>query len=179
MTNAQEALLDRARRGDEDAFGELHREHAGFVRSTVLGILRGPDVEDVCQETFLQAFLGLDGFAGTCTFRSWITRIALNQCFMKLRGRKFLKSGEVYQVDLESEDLDKRVFASEDVQLRSVGARVDVERLFAELGVRDVRLLSMAYLEGMPISEIAGVLGVSRSAVRNRLARARRRARRV
>lgn len=174
----EDARLGDARLGDEEAFAALYRAHLPYVRSTVRRLLRASEVEDVCQDTFLLAFSRLGGFAGTCTFRSWITRIALNECYMRLR-RKSLPLGDAPGVDGEGDDLDRRVFRCEDVQLRSVGARLDVERLFAELRPADRRVLTMAYLDELSLTEVAAALGVSRNVARNRLQKARERARGV
>ena len=97
---------------------------------------------------------------------------------MRLR-RKSLQLGDALDLDGEREELDRRVFRCEDVQLRSVGARLDVERLFAELRPADRRVLTMAYLDELSLTEVAAALGVSRNVARNRLQKARERARRV
>jgi DNA-directed RNA polymerase specialized sigma24 family protein len=60
-------LIAAARLGDEDAFAELYRQHAGYVRAIGRSILRKNDVDDMCQDTFLLAFTRLDRFASRST----------------------------------------------------------------------------------------------------------------
>ena len=82
-----ELLLDRARAGDEQAFAELtdpfQRElHVHCYR--ILGSLQ--DAEDALQETLLSAWLGLEGFEGRSSVRTWLYRIATNRCLNLLRS---------------------------------------------------------------------------------------------
>jgi RNA polymerase sigma-70 factor (TIGR02960 family) len=84
-------LLQRARAGDRDAFAALVEPHRGELHVhcyRMLGSLQ--DAEDALQETLLAAWLGLDGFEGRSSVRTWLYRIATNRCLNLLRssGRK-------------------------------------------------------------------------------------------
>ena len=84
-----EAALSRARAGDEDAFRELLDPYRAELRLhcyRILGSLQ--DAEDQLQETLLAAWRGLEGFEGRSSMRSWLYRIATNQCLNVLRARK-------------------------------------------------------------------------------------------
>ena len=80
-------LLDRARSGDREAFTELVEPHRGELQVhcyRMLGSLQ--DAEDALQETLLAAWLGLDGFEGRASVRTWLYRIATNRCLNQLRS---------------------------------------------------------------------------------------------
>lgn len=80
-------LLERARAGDRDAFTALTEKHRAELQAhcyRMLGSLQ--DAEDALQETLLAAWLGLDGFEGRSSIRTWLYRIATNRCLNVLRS---------------------------------------------------------------------------------------------
>jgi len=84
--NAEHRLVERARSGDREAFGELVRRH----RAQALGLAGSltNDVylaEDVVQEALIRAFLHMGTLADNGRFRPWLHRIVRNQALMKLR----------------------------------------------------------------------------------------------
>jgi RNA polymerase sigma-70 factor (ECF subfamily) len=164
-------LIAAARQGDQDAFAELHRRHIGYVRAIGRSILRNRDLEDMCQETFLLAFVRLDSFEGNSQFRTWITRIAINRCLMILRKGRQASNAESHLVQM---DADQCVAVSRDAQLESVGARMDLERLLGTLKPMQRKIFEMAYVEDMPDSQIAEKLGTTVVAVKCTLYRVKR-----
>src|SRR5215471_9617550 len=79
-------LLQRARAGDRDAFAALvgpHRAELQVHCYRMLGSLQ--DAEDVLQESLLAAWVGLAGFEGRSSIRTWLYRIATNRCLNALR----------------------------------------------------------------------------------------------
>jgi RNA polymerase sigma-70 factor (ECF subfamily) len=136
----------------------------------------------MCQDTFLLAFTRLDRFDGNAQFRTWITRIAINQCLIALRKGRQPSNGEtnLLQIDEEMADdgvMDRCIFASIDTQLESVPARLDLTKLLRVLKPAQRQLLEMAYFEGIPDLEIAEILGITLANVKSNLHRAKRRVR--
>ncbi|HEV2172350.1 MAG TPA: sigma factor, partial [Nitrospira sp.] len=79
-------LLESARAGDSAAFECLVMPHWEALLRITQGILRNrEDAEDAVQSALLDAFRNLDGFHGRSRFSSWLTRIAMNAAFMRLR----------------------------------------------------------------------------------------------
>src|SRR4051795_7743605 len=82
-----DSLLQRARAGDRDAFAELvepHRRELQVHCYRMLGSLQ--DAEDALQETLLAAWVGLAGFEGRSSLRTWLYRIATHVCLNALRS---------------------------------------------------------------------------------------------
>jgi RNA polymerase sigma-70 factor (ECF subfamily) len=165
-------LIAAARQGDQGAFAELYDLHHGYVRGICRNILRDDSVDDLCQDTFLVAFTRLDTFAGNAKFRSWITRIAVNQCLMTLRKRR-----QYVSISLEDDLLYRYIFITKDAVLEGAPARMDLEKMMSVLTDSTRQMLIMAYLEGIPEGEIAETLGLSVDAVRCKLSRAKRKMR--
>jgi RNA polymerase sigma-70 factor (TIGR02960 family) len=88
MTAQGQAVLSRARGGDEEAFRELtepHRRELQLHCYRILGSVQ--DAEDMVQETILAAWRSLEAFEGRASVRSWLYRIATNRCLNVLRAR--------------------------------------------------------------------------------------------
>src|ERR1700758_4643642 len=107
VSNEEESLLACARAGDGMAFASLVMPHRECILRLTPRILRNrEDAEDVVQTAFLEALRHLDDFQGRSRFSSWLTRIALNAAFMRLRStrRKTETSlDEMFQCDTARE----------------------------------------------------------------------------
>ncbi len=69
----EQALLDRARSGDEGAFTELVQAHRGELRAYCYRMLGSVhDADDALQDALVRAWRGLPGFQGRGTVRSWL-----------------------------------------------------------------------------------------------------------
>jgi RNA polymerase sigma-70 factor, ECF subfamily len=174
----EQELVAAARSGNEDAFQELYRRHVKAVRRLGWCMLKTTDLDDFCQDTFTNVFLGLEGFEETCTVRTWVARIAMNEARMILRRRRRGSGGELpRQLASMDEVLERCAFAQEDRELEGVPARFDVHKLLQGVTEKQRRLLEMAYVDGISNREIAVVLGVSLNRVKCLLRHARQRMR--
>jgi len=181
---AREAVLViAAQAGSKDAFEELQKLHWFRLYRTLLRITRNrEDAEDALQDTFLRAYLALEKFEGRSKFSSWLTRIAVNSALMRIRKRR--ARIEVF-IDQSSEADD----AAMSFDIRDPG--LNPEQIYDQyqrcLGMlRAIRRLDpklqaamrIRTLQEWSIKEIAETLGISQSAAKSRLLRARRRIRR-
>lgn len=166
--DADAALVEASRAGDGDAFGELVRRHQQRVFRLAGRFFRRPtDVEDVAQETFLTAWRKLHTYRAEAPFEHWLTRVCLNTCYARFRGRSAKPALETeLETDLPSLPSDPT-------------AGLEVKRLLATLPASDRFVLMMMYGEGWSVAEIADKLGWSKSNVKVRMYRARKKLRRV
>ena len=130
----------------------------------------------MCQDTFLLAFTRLKHFEGNSQFRTWLTRIAINQCLMMLRKGRQASNGTSRVIRLD-EIVDRYALVHKDIQLEGVAARLDLEKALQRLKPKQRRILEMAYRDDMPDLEIAEVLGIPVAAVTSRIYRAKQKVR--
>ncbi len=84
----EHSLLRRLRAGEDAAFAELVRRNSARMLAVARRMLRSEeDARDALQEAFLQAFRGIDRFEAGARLSTWLHRIAINACLMKLRTR--------------------------------------------------------------------------------------------
>ncbi len=181
MISADEAsLVARLRAGDEPAFADLVRQNAGRMLAVARRMLRSEeDARDALQDAFLQAFRGVGRFEGSARLSTWLHRILINACLMKLRtlGRKPEQSIEellpTFHDDGHRVDPDSawRAQPADPVEQREVRAlvRASIDRL-PEI-YRNVILLRD--IEGLSTEETAHLLEVKVDTVKVRLHRAR------
>ena len=152
------------RASPERKFESLYRGHVAEVYRYALVMLDSPtDAEDVTQTTFLNAYRALLRGERPREPGSWLRVITHNLCLQHFRQA----ARRPRQVELEDD--------TEGVVSDEQGLRVDdLVRALREIPVSQRAALVMRELEGRPIAEIAGVLGVSVSAVETLLFRARR-----
>jgi RNA polymerase sigma-70 factor, ECF subfamily len=82
-------LVDAARAGDRQAFGELMRRHQKRIYRLALHLLRdAAEAEDATQETFVRAYGALDRFDGRSEAFTWIYRIAVNLSLNTIRAHR-------------------------------------------------------------------------------------------
>ncbi len=170
-TTSDEQLISRAREGDGDAFRILVDRYEGLVAATVIGMLgRGPDAEDVGQETFIRFHGALDRFRGDSSVGTYLTRIAINQSLKAIRRRKSLTGRFAYQ---ESEQED---FADDSADLSASLDDRERDRLIQKalqtLGEEHRAVVVLRMLQEYSTKETAQLLNVPEGTVMSRLSRA-------
>jgi RNA polymerase sigma-70 factor, ECF subfamily len=162
-------LVRRAQAGDQAAFRDLYRQHAGRVYALCLR-LTGDRVaaEERTQDAFVRAWHNLRSFRGESAFGSWLHRLAVNVTLMERRtsGRRERRVASV----ADPEVLEHRDRSGEP----PVALNIDLERAIAELpeGAREVFVLFD--IEGYGHAEIARMTGIAEGTSKAQLFRARR-----
>ena len=173
-------LVDLARAGDQDAFGQLYQQSLPQIRAVGCAIFRGTgsesDLEDFSSDVCLLGLKYLGSFRGDCSFTTWIVQVARHKALAVLQRRGQLKNGDrrlVYQgPEIPDEQWENQYFAANDRRLEAVPARSEVHRLIEIISPQYRELVQLHHLEGYTETEIAERTGLSVSAVRGRLSRA-------
>ncbi|GMV25147.1 MAG: RNA polymerase sigma24 factor [Phycisphaerae bacterium] len=178
--DALAGIVERVRAGDHAAFDELVKIAGGRIIAVCRRMLgQDEDVMDVVQDTFLSAFKSISNFDGRSQFTTWLYRIAVNACLMRIRTRRrrrersiddflptFLDDG--HQVDPTRPWKPCEAFGIERSDIRDfVRARID------ELPEQYRIVLMLRDIEELSTEETAEALGMTVSGVKTRLHRAR------
>jgi RNA polymerase sigma-70 factor (ECF subfamily) len=164
-----EQLVSATLAGDDGAFSELTRRH----KSRVFGVAarfahNAAEIEDICQDVFVQAYFKLRQFRGDSPFEHWLLRIATYKCYDYLRKRR--RIAPAVSVDAMLESGYEPSAAEPDVPHPAL------ERLhaaLAELAPKERLVITLLELEERTIQEIAELTGWSAGNVKVRAFRAR------
>jgi RNA polymerase sigma-70 factor, ECF subfamily len=179
------ALVRRAQEGDGRAFGELVSRHQRQLYRLALRITGSEaDVQEVLQETFLNAYQKLPDFRGEAQLSSWLYRIAANNALMRLRRKRRTPEALTDQpLDLEGPTFSAEGYldppprsdwsqrADERMIDRELGLAID--RAVAGLPEQYRRVFLLKDVDGLSHEEIAVALDLTVPAVKSRLYRAR------
>jgi len=160
MTDAQ--LVARAQAGDLSAFEDLVTKYQREIYGLACRMVSDQEeAKDLAQQTFLQAFIHLRSFRQEAQFRTWIFRIAINQCYNFLKSRK--KYGDPV-------DCDEVVLVGEDdtpeEELISQDERRRVYAALKKLPPKQQAVLTLKVDQGLSYQEISEVLGGTPGAAR-------------
>ena len=174
---SDEMLVSMAKSGEANAFVELNKRHADKVFQAAYRVTRNrQDAEDALQDSFLKAFIHMKDFQERSSFSTWLTRIAINSALMILRKKRNSSEismdstdgpagNETWEPRSPWEDPESRYVRRESQTM----LRLAIHRLPPVF--RDVIELRQA--KDYSVQEIAQSLGISVSAVKSRLSRAK------
>ncbi len=174
---ADDRLVELCQRGEDGAYAELMSRHQTTAMKLALSILRDKqDAEDEVQNAFWKAYEHIGQFQRDSKFSTWLTRIVVNQCLMRLRQTRRAK---FYYLDDTQVGDDVMTLELKD-QRRSpeqVMGQTEVAQVLHEEIQRIPPLLRHVFLlrdvQQRPMAEVAQQLGISVAAAKSRLLRAR------
>jgi len=167
-----ELLVEQFRRGDESAFESIVEQYSTDVAALANRLLGWPgDVEDITQDIFLAAFLGLKKFRCECSLKSWLFTITINKCRTNRYKRRIRLRRSSQEIDKVSDSL-----ACEGNDMVADEFR-HVRRAVVALPAKYREPVVLRYLQELGTDEISRILGVSKNTLNVRLSRARERLR--
>lgn len=166
---ADEEVVAAVLSGNTALYELLMRRYNQRIYRTVLGIIGRPeDAEDAVQHAWLEAWRNLGSFERRSSFPTWVTRIAVNSAFGRIR-----REGRAIELATPDRSGPESESATPEVMAMSSQMREILEREILVLP-RDYRIvLALRDVEGMSTAECADSLGVTEGVVRTRLHRAR------
>lgn len=155
------AILDRARQGDEEAFGALVRAVGDRCIFIAHRILRDANLaEDAVQVALVQVWRELPALRDLDRFDAWLHRILVNACYAESRRRRHFTS------DVVLLETDSRVAADD---FLTVNDRDQLDRGFRRLPPEQRAVLVFHHALGFTVPEVADHLGIPLGTAKSRL----------
>lgn len=179
VTADEEVLVSQAKAGDQAAFEAIVQRYERQIYAFTYRMMGNPDdAFDLTQECFVKAYRNLAKTNNELNISAWLHRIASNACLDVLRRRKRIRwlpwdtSKHEHMLEPYAGDEPERFTVSQETSS-------DVQGVLARMSERNRLALVLREYEGLSTREIGEIMGVSRSAVKSVLFRAREEFRRL
>jgi len=179
-TDIDPSLLKRLQAGEEAAFDELVRLTGGRMLAVARRMLGNEeDAGDAVQDAYLSAFRSLDRFDGRSQLSTWLHRITVNACLMKLRSQRRRPERALedllpqFEADGHQANPSRPWKPSSEIGIETQDTRTLIRAKIQELPAQYREILMLRDIEELDTDETAQMLGLSNAAVKTRLHRAR------
>ncbi|MHC5056705.1 MAG: sigma-70 family RNA polymerase sigma factor [Planctomycetota bacterium] len=164
------SAIERVRGGDTDAYAEIVRAHQAEVRRIVAFSVRDfQATEELVQQVFVNAYMGLDGYERGRDFGAWLRSIARNL----VRDEARRAARERRRLRAYHERLSERLRDDEEHDRRHALLRDALAKCREKLGEDARRALDLRYRRALGFGEVAEALGRTVAATRRMLSRVR------
>ena len=168
-TMDEKVILQHLQEGSREALAMLWDSHSGHVLNLAFRMLKDRDqAEDILMDVFVQIPKAVQGFRGQSAIATWLYRLTVNACLMKLRSDK-------RHHELEEEHLEVIVESALGKE-ESVNENFDPELLGMGLNALPAETRSMLWLkdaEDLDVKDLAEIYGMPEGTIKARLSRAR------
>jgi RNA polymerase sigma-70 factor (ECF subfamily) len=181
---ADRELVERSRKGDQDAFRQIFERYRRRAYALALGVVHDRDAAlDVVQDAFLRAYRALDGFEGTASVYTWLYRIVMNVAIdhLRKRGRQKAVDYDDAVAHLEEESpadtaalVPQLVRGNPAKELARREIREKIDGALATLSPNHRAVLVMREVDGLSYEEMAKVMKCSKGTIMSRLFHARK-----
>jgi RNA polymerase sigma-70 factor (ECF subfamily) len=164
--------IDRVLGGDTAAYAELVDKHKDMVFTMAMRIVRNyHDAEEIAQDVFLKAYQSLETFKRKSKFSTWLYRIVYNMSVSKVR-RKKPETGAISEEVVENYTVDD---IHENVsRLNTDEQKMLINKALEKLPEEESTIISLYYLNECSIEEIAEITGFTKSNIKVKLHRIRK-----
>ena len=160
------ALLEGLQNGEREAQAAFFDSYESLVRRVLTRFLRNtPDVADALQDTFVRTFRSAAHVKDPLALRAWVLRVAESVALDQLRRRqrsnaRDIAPAQAFEVPVEDDSVELRA------------AVRDACRLLDRLPEQERVVFTMRHIDGLELTKLADVTGVSLATIKRRLARA-------
>jgi RNA polymerase sigma-70 factor, ECF subfamily len=163
--------IERAARGDIEAFEAIYKAASGFVYNTALRIINnGADAQEVTQDVFIRIYDNLKYFGFRSNFKTWAYRITVNVAINAYK-RKMRETGRKADFDTAVET------QGHPPEVIEITGKADAEKILFSLLNRltpeQRAVMVLREIEGLSYQDISASLKINLNTVRSRIKRAR------
>lgn len=154
--------IKQAKKGDKQAFEAIIMKHIDYLYRIAYTTLRNENnIEDAIQNTILKSFEKIHTLRKEEFFKTWITKILMNECRNLMRKEKKI----IYLEEIER---------AEDEYVQEKEIKLDIKEVLKHLSNEYREVINYYYIQEKKISEISKILKVPEGTVKSRLSRARK-----
>jgi len=158
--------------GRINAFSFLVEKHKDKVFNLAFRICGNrEEAEEVAQDAFLKAFRGLKEFKMKSSFDTWLYRIVYNTAISFVRSRR---KGVLFVEDFPADIIDFLTFSTNEEEAENEFRNSLVNFALQKINEEERALISLFYYDEMDSSEISDITGISKSNIKVKLFRARK-----
>jgi RNA polymerase sigma-70 factor (ECF subfamily) len=149
---------------NRDAFGRLVEAYQPRVRRFLLNLTMGDEMltDDLAQDTFIKAYVGVRGFKGLSSFGTWLYRIAYNEFYNHARRHHEEHVEDITRLS------DVSTAASD-----AIDASMTVQRALSELNDNERVAITLFYIEDQPLKQVSKIMQLSEGSVKSLIYRAK------
>ena len=175
MMNEEEiqVLIDKSKKQDMTAFALLVTEYRQLVFRLAFRLLcNEEEASDMVQETFIKVWLNLDKYNREYRFSTWLYKITGNICYDRLRFLQHTPSGSMQGPSVDNLSL------SSDENMEQSLINKDLKNLILrfteELTPKQKLVFTLREVEGLEVSEVEAITGMSAEKIKSNLYQARK-----
>lgn len=156
--------------GDKQAYANIINKYKNSLYATILRMTKNPqDAQDLVQEAFIKVYHQLGKFEQKGSFSSWLYRVAINHCMDEFRKKRYTMV-EVNENTVVNGNHPEIVFLKKEKNRQ-------LERLIATLPEDERMIILLRYVNELSYIEIAELLDIPLSTVRNKIFRSKKKLR--
>ena len=174
--NMEKELVDRVKKGDDNAFEDIIKMYEQKVHSTIFYMIKNESaVEDIAQEVFIKVYRNLSKFNEKSSLYTWIYRITVNACYDEIKKEKKIVSISNYvdtddgEQEIEFEDEKQNVSEIVESKLERK-MLIDTIKMLPE---ESRSLIVLRDIRGFSYWEIADMLNMKLGTVKSKINRSR------
>jgi RNA polymerase sigma factor (sigma-70 family) len=168
-------VIERVLNGEISLYEVLIRRYNPYLYKIGMSYgYRHEDVQDLMQETFLNAYQSLAKFENRASFKTWIIKIMLNECYHKAQKQSSFREIPVEAfLEKNTPMFSKKYSSNVDDEISNRELKSVIEKSILKIPINYRMVFSLREMNGLSVSETAKTLNISETNVKVRLNRAK------